>query len=44
MDLLIAVDDHHHRNDKNLTCLEITHKTLNEHISGRWTERRRSKP
>jgi len=44
MDLLIAADDDDHRNKKNLTCPKITHKTLNEHISGRWTERGRSKP
>jgi len=45
MDLLIVVDDdNHHRNDKNLTCPENNHKTLNEYISGRWTERGRSKP
>jgi hypothetical protein len=44
MDLLIAVDDDNHHNDKILTRPEITHKTINEYISGRWTERGRSKP
>jgi len=45
MDLLIAVDDdNHHYNDNILTRPEITHKTINEYISSRWTERGRSKP
>jgi hypothetical protein len=45
MDLILAVDDDdRHHNDKILICPQITHKTLNEYISGRWTERGRSQP
>lgn len=45
MDLILAVDDdNHHHNDKILTCSGITHKTINEHISGRWPEKGISKP